>query len=150
MMNRTLRRDAFFVIAVFVFLVLLTGNDSFAFNLPDTGQTICSDSSGNDIACGGTGQDGQYGINAMSLTDNGDGTVTDNNTGLMWQQQDDGNVYDWYEASGIYDATSNPSSLNVCGSLNLGGHSDWRLPTDKELQGIVDYSLSDPSIDPVL
>lgn len=77
----------------------------------------------------------------MSYTDNGNGTVTDNNTGLMWQKQDDGAAYNWYQASGTYDTTYNPSSQDVCGSLNLGDYSDWRLPTKKELITIVDYAI---------
>ncbi len=34
-----------------------------------------------------------------------------------------------------------------CSRLTLGGYSDWRLPTRKELVGIVDYSKNSPSID---
>ena len=126
-----------------------------AFQLPDSGQTLCYDSSGNVIDCAGTGQDGAYSIYPMSYTDNGNGTVTDNNTGLMWQkcsvgQNNDAScsgsaaTYNWYQASGTYDATYNSSSQNVCGSLNLGGHSDWRLPSKKELITIVDYSVPYP------
>ncbi|MDD2337830.1 MAG: DUF1566 domain-containing protein [Geobacteraceae bacterium] len=76
---------------------------------------------------------------AEGLVDNGDGTVTDDKTGLMWQKQDDGNMYNWYQASGSYDAADNPTSQNVCGRLNLGGHSDWRLPSKRELVTILAY-----------
>ncbi|GAB5556848.1 MAG: hypothetical protein SchgKO_10610 [Schleiferiaceae bacterium] len=69
-----------------------------------------------------------YGINQFS--DNGDGTITDSATGLMWQQADDGNTYDWQDA------------LDYAENLSLAGHSDWRLPNAKELQSIVDYSRS--------
>ena len=53
--------------------------------LVKTEQVICQDGSGSVIPCGGTGLDGelQKGI-AASFTDNGDGTVTDNNT-LDWK-----------------------------------------------------------------
>lgn len=67
-----------------------------------------------------------YGIN--DFTDNGDGTVSDNATGLMWQQSDDGNTRDWENA------------LSYAENLTLGEHSDWRLPDAKELQSIVDYT----------
>jgi hypothetical protein len=129
------------VLLCFCFVAL-----SDAFKLPDTGQTKCYQdvSPWAEIPCTGTGQDGEYSINPMSFTDNGNGTVTDNNTGLMWQKQDNGNAYNWYKASGTYDATYNPSSEDVCGSLNLGGHSDWRLPTKKELMSIVDYGIPYP------
>lgn len=116
------------------------------FLLPDTGQTKCYQSvyPYAEISCAGTGQDGEYSINPMSYTDNGDGTITDNNTKFMWQKEDDGNTYYWYQAAGIYDATYNSNSQNVCGALNLGGYSDWRLPSKKELATIVDYSISYP------
>lgn len=117
---------------------------SFAFRFPDTGQTTCYQASdpSAEIPCEGTGQDGAYNINPMSYSDNGDGTVTDNNTGLMWQKQDDGiGYYNWYQASGTYHGTYNPSSQNVCGSITLGGYFDWRLPTVKELVSIVNYAV---------
>ena len=115
--------------------------------LPDTGQTTCYDTSGTVISCTGTGQDGEYSINPMSFTDNGGGTVTDNVTGLMWQQEDDNQTYNWYEASGTYDAIYNPGSTDVCGSLSLAGYSDWRLPSKKELMSIVNYGTYQPAID---
>ncbi|MCP4413894.1 MAG: DUF1566 domain-containing protein, partial [Gammaproteobacteria bacterium] len=81
-----------------------------------------------------------YGIN--NFTDNGDSTVTDNATGLMWQQNDNGNFYNWEEA------------LSFAENFNLAGHSDWRLPNAKELQSIADYTRSpqttgSPAIDPI-
>jgi hypothetical protein len=60
----------------------------------------------------------------------------------MWQRQDDGVQYNWYRASGTFDATHNPESTDVCGSLALGGYDDWRLPARQELFGIVDYGVS--------
>ncbi len=102
------------------------------FQLPDTGQTKCYDTAGTQIACAGTGQDGEYSINPMSYTDNANGTVTDNVTGLMWQKEDDNTTRNWTDA-GTY-----------CDSSTLGGHTDWRLPTKKELITIVDYSIPDP------
>ena len=67
-----------------------------------------------------------YGIN--SFTDNGDGTITDNATGLMWQQADDGTTRDWENA------------LSYAEGLSLGGYDDWRLPNAKELHSILDYT----------
>jgi len=69
------------------------------------------------------------------FTDNGDGTVTDNTTGLMWQKQDDGEQRTWKEAMAYAKA------------LALAGHTDWRLPTVAELVGIVDYRRHSPAID---
>lgn len=136
------------------------GYYGYGFLLPDTGQTKCYNETGTEIIpCPLPGdpmaQDGSYDINPMSYTDNGDGTVTDNNTGLMWQkcsvgQNNDSTcsgtalTYSWYEASGMYDATDNLTSQDVCGELTTGGYSDWRLPTKKELMSIVDYSIPWP------
>ncbi len=81
-----------------------------------------------------------YGRN--DLVDNGDGTVTDRATGLMWQQADDGAARDWQGA------------LACAEGLELAGYGDWRLPNAKELQSIVDYMRApdvtgSPAIDPV-
>ena len=67
--------------------------------------------------------------------DNGDGTVTDTNTGLMWQQDTAPGTYTWEQA------------LSYCESSTLAEYDDWRLPNRNELQSIVDYSSYDPSID---
>ena len=82
----------------------------------------------------------EYGKN--KFVDNGDGTVSDNATGLMWQKADDGNGRNWEE------------SLEYAENLELATYYDWRLPNAKELQSIVDYSRSpqttqSPAIDPV-
>jgi len=82
----------------------------------------------------------EYGSN--DFVDNGDGTITDLATGLMWQQGDDGVARNWEEA------------LACAENLTLAGASDWRLPNAKELQSIVDYTRSpdatgSAAIDPV-
>lgn len=136
----------------------LSGVEAHAatFQLPDSGQSKCYQSVDPyaEIPCAGTGQDGAYEIYPMSFSDNGNGTVTDNNTGLIWQkcsvgQNNDaacsgtGAVYNWYQASGAYDATYNPDTFNICGSLALAG-GGWRLPSKKELTSIIDYSIPYP------
>jgi hypothetical protein len=76
-----------------------------------------------------------------------DGTVTDNKTGLMWQSKDNGQTYSWYAAMGIYKDSYNPKSLDICGTLNFGGHTDWRLPSKKELMSlVVKASNKEPTI----
>lgn len=63
-------------------------------------------------------------------------TVSDQGTGLQWQR-DHFPARDWLAA------------LDTCESLDLAGHTDWRLPTLKELQTLVDDRRLQPSIDVV-
>ncbi len=84
----------------------------------------------------------------MDLTDNGDGTVTDNINGLKWQQDVDLPAYNWYEAAGLEDDILNPDGIiDVCGDLTLAGFTDWRLPTAHELMTLVKYEAYDPAMD---
>lgn len=69
-----------------------------------------------------------YGVN--DYVDNGDATITDKATGLMWSQNDNGEGLEWDDA------------LSYAENSDLAGHSDWRLPNVKELQSIVDYTRS--------
>lgn len=77
-----------------------------------------------------------------SFTDNGDSTVTDNNTGLVWQQTNA------TESGTDYQFTWQ-AALSYCENLSLGGNADWRLPNVKELQSIVDYTDAADSTDSV-
>lgn len=69
--------------------------------------------------------------------DNGDGTVTDNQQGVMWQQTDDGKERLW------------PEAKKYCENLDLAGHKDWRLPEISLLAGILEPANS-PTVDPAL
>jgi len=73
----------------------------------------------------------EYTVN--DYADNGDGTVTDNATGLMWAQDDTGEGMIWEDA------------LSIAEGSEYAGYSDWRLPDAKELQSIVDYTRA-PSV----
>jgi len=104
--------------------------DAPRFTVVDTGQTRCYGSA-QEIPAPAEGepfhgQDAQYAGNTPSYRDNDDGTVTDLNTGLTWQQ-DPGNKVTWEVAVAGADA------------LDLGGHADWRLPTIKELYSLIDF-----------
>jgi hypothetical protein len=70
----------------------------------------------------------------IRFTDNGDGTVTDYKSGLMWQKSDNGTATTWVEAA------------PYCNDLELGGHADWLLPDVSTLVTTVNYSKSDPAI----
>ncbi len=89
-----------------------------------------------------------YGENSFS--DNGNGTISDQATGLMWQQSDSGDP-----STGSGQASLDwEGALNYCSNLDYGGYDDWRLPNAKELQSIVDYSRSpnttnSAAIDPI-
>lgn len=72
---------------------------------------------------------------AAYYANNGDGTVTDTLTGLMWQQQDTNQARTWEGA------------ITYCNGLDLAGFADWWLPDSLELASITDDSLSLPAID---
>lgn len=80
-------------------------------------------------------------VNNISLAktdvwiNNGDGTVVDVATGLIWQQQDDG------------VRRNHSNAIAYCQGLNLAGLNDWRLPNIKELASILDFRFSLPNID---
>lgn len=85
------------------------------------------------------GQDAQYNGNQPSFTDNGNGTITDNVTGLMWTKSLDLNGDGKIDTS---DRRTYEKALSGADTFNLAGYHDWRLLNAKELQSIVDYSRS--------
>lgn len=118
-----------------------------SYAIVDTGQTQCYDVSGSHTACpvageASFGQDAQYSGNVPSYTDNGDGTVTDNVTGLMWQQSPDADGDGDIDAA---DKMTYEKALAQVGRFRLAGYDDWRLPTIKELYSLIDFSGLDPS-----
>jgi hypothetical protein len=121
--------------------------------LPATGQAVCYNFSLDGLwiesSCGEAtcrGQDGSHAAGCPTdgrFMDNGDGTVTDLCTGLMWQQ----------ETADVRDPISNTvvwcDAMEFCENLFFAGYDDWRLPNARELQSIVDYGRREPAIDPV-
>ncbi len=105
---------------------------TITYPIVDTGQTVCynnsaaisAPSSGSDFY----GQDAQYNGNQPSYTDNGDGTVTDNVTGLMWQKG---------LPEGKYSQSVCQTYADTC---TLAGYTDWRLPTIQELYSLILFS----------
>jgi hypothetical protein len=102
----------------------------------DTGQSRCYDNN-REISCPKQGesffgQDAQHMGTQPSYVDNGDGTVEDLNTGLMWQKTP-GEKVTYTEA--VLQAKD----------CTLGGYNDWRLPSIKELYSLILFSGTDPS-----
>ncbi|MBN1541640.1 DUF1566 domain-containing protein [candidate division KSB1 bacterium] len=98
----------------------------------DTGQTKCYDN-GSEIPAPDFGepfygQDAQHTGNPPSYIDNGDGTITDTITGLMWQKSLPDEKYSYDECLAYAD------------QCTLAGYSDWRLPTIKELYSLILFS----------
>jgi hypothetical protein len=111
-----------------------------ASRVPKTGQTGCWDQAGSAINCAGTGQDGEFqkGVSVdPRFTDNGDGTVKDNLTGLIWLK--DITCYNhgmtWADAL----TASNTLADGACGLTDGSVAGDWRLPNAKELQSLFEY-----------
>ena len=73
------------------------------------------------------------------LIDNGNGTILDTGTNLLWQQNSSEREMTWQEAK------------EYCELLTLAGHNDWRLPTIKELKSLIDTTIDcdNDTIDPI-
>ncbi len=103
----------------------------FNFIIVDTGQNksynennkIISVSPGDEYY----GQDADYKGNIPSYKDNGDGTISDLNTSLMWQKNPGAKIT-WEQ------------SVDGVSSFRLGGYDDWRLPTIKELYSLIIFT----------
>ena len=126
-----------------------------ACRLPATGQT----------ANWGPGSDGQVQAGApMAFAENGDGTISDLNTGLMWEKKDDSggvhdkdNTYYWSDLAGTgqLDGTVVNDFLDVLNDVPGGGtncfagHCDWRLPNFKEVIMLLNTEFYGYAIDPI-
>jgi hypothetical protein len=77
------------------------------------------------------------------FTDNGNGTVTDNLTGLIWLKD-----------ANAFGSRTWTNALTDCATLNNGEHGltdgsvegDWRLPNVQELQSLIDYGRYNPAL----
>jgi len=142
-----------------LFIALSLPALSFAFILPDTGQDLCYDweriicddwhMDGSNQVCDSEpycpeegedfyGQDAHYTINSPDLTDNNDGTVTDNLTGLVWEQKSEESEQSTFSYS---------EAVAYCENLSLGNSDDWRVPTRKEFSTILNLGTISPALD---
>ncbi len=101
----------------------------------DTNQTLCYDDADTISAPAKGdkfyGQDANFVGNQPSYKDNGDGTVTDNVTGLMWQKG--------------FDVMSLDEAFVYAKRATIGGYNDWRVPSIKEAYSLIDFSGVDAS-----
>ncbi len=117
--------------------------DADTYPIVDSNQAFCYDDL-VQITCPSPGspfhgQDAQYVGAVPSYADNGDGTVTDLNTGLMWQQTPD-----------LANKPNYADALAGASTFNLAGHTDWRLPTIKELYSLIDFNGSSFALVPYI
>lgn len=138
------------ILALAIPSILLIITTSFAQNarypIVDTGQEINYNNSAsinppsNDSPF--FGQDAQYSGNQPSYTDNGNGTITDNVTGLMWQKSPDMDNDGDIDAN---DKLSYDDAMSRSSSFSLAGYNDWRVPSIKEMYSLILFSGEDPS-----
>lgn len=121
-------------VAIAILCLLTTTAHSFpSAPVLQTGQIICYDAVGSAIDCTGTGQDGEvqngFQWSAARFLVNGDQTVTDKLTGLIWTQYGNPAATRTWQQALDYIKTLNSS--------NYLGHNDWRLPNLNELRSMV-------------
>ncbi len=104
-----------------------------------------------DLPLGKTGQiieyqagdDGTYKVGReRSYSDNGNGTINDAMLNLMWQNDYSDNK--GYDTNGTAPQINHADAISYCSAIDLSGHNDWRLPSRRELQSLVDYSKPHP------
>ena len=121
------------------------GDDILTYPIVETGQTDCYDNSGKLWFCPKPGeafygQASQTQGRKFNYTDNGDGTITDNVTGLIWQKSPDQNGDGRLDYS---DKRTLDQALAEADGFSLAGYDDWRLPTIKELYSLINFNGMD-------
>ena len=124
------------------------------------------------LACSGSCTLDTSKCTSSRFVDNGDGTVTDNETELVWEKKNDGksssndsqgvgeclhcvkDIYTWAPAMSEWTSALNGRTNDSTTQSGFAGHTDWRLPSIVELQTIVDTNATgcgsgSPCIDPV-
>jgi hypothetical protein len=89
---------------------------------------------------------GSPAVAGATYTDNGDGTVTDSTTGLVWKHCGEGQTWSANKCSGQLAAYSWTAANALTNATTFAGHSDWRVPALSELQSIVAATIYTPTI----
>lgn len=110
--------------------------------VPQTGQTTCY-----NTTCAGSGQDGAIksgvALPVPRFSDNGNGSVTDNLTGLVWLKNANCfNIQAWATAV----ASAKGLASGACGLTDGSSAGTWRLPSIKELESLVDLQNINPAL----
>lgn len=136
-------------IIIYILIVCL-GLPSLVYSeLPRTGQRTCFDQEGNIIEHTGTGQDCDHQAGRVwpepRFKDNGDGTITDLLTGLMWIRN--GSCLGWQSWKAAMDAAQDLNSLEKiedhCANLTVS-YDDWTVPTIQELESLLNLEEQSP------
>ncbi|MBF0622341.1 MAG: DUF1566 domain-containing protein [Magnetococcales bacterium] len=126
----------------------LTISESVQPLLAKTGQTRCFDDSWAEITCDGSGHDGEYqkGVAASSprFTDQGDGTVLDAQTGLVWLKNST-----CLTSISWNDALTSASTMadGTCGLTDGSTAGQWRMPNFVELESLMDMGQGTPTLE---
>lgn len=129
------RRLVFFSAAALCLISVNAAESKLSYPIVDTGQLRCYDDKAQvafpQNQAKFFGQDAQYAGNQRNYKENGNGTVTDLTTRLMWLK-DPGEKMTYSKA------------VQGASKCRVGGHRDWRLPTIKELYSLIQFSGTDP------
>ena len=137
-MRRQIDKMIIAVICFTVFFINLSMSQIFTYPIVGTGVTSCNNNTGT-IACPASSSAAFYGqfpgVRVPSYQNNGNGTITDLNTGLMWQSNPEanGNNNGVMEKADKLTWAQIQAKILTINSSNYGGHNDWRIPTIKEL-----------------
>ncbi len=130
--NQFIASIVLIILIIFIFYNFSGATTQVSQPMTDTGQTSCYNNNGQITYPKDEspyyGQDAQYKSNLMAYNDNGNGTITDLVTGLIWSKAVDPTKTSLIEAHKIAE------------KMTLGGYSDWRVPNIKELYSLINFS----------